>query len=67
MIRGLGVWSWFTDGYLDWQETSSIARQEVNKMKALAVLTMVFLPATFVAVSSILSYFPRELWLTLYR
>ncbi|KAK0715322.1 hypothetical protein B0H67DRAFT_537688 [Lasiosphaeris hirsuta] len=30
-------------------ETSSIARQEVNKMKALAILTMVFLPATFVA------------------
>jgi hypothetical protein len=36
------------------QETSSIARQEVNKMKALAILTMIFLPATFVAVSSIL-------------
>ncbi|KAK0648507.1 hypothetical protein B0T16DRAFT_408321 [Cercophora newfieldiana] len=30
-------------------ETSSIARQEVNKMKALAILTMLFLPATFVA------------------
>jgi hypothetical protein len=36
-------------------------------MKALAILTMVFLPATFVAVSSTLSYFSRESWLTLDR
>lgn len=34
-----------------YQETSSVARQEVNKMKALAILTMIFLPATFAAVS----------------
>jgi len=36
----------------EYQETSSIARQEVNKMKALAILTMAFLPATFAAVST---------------
>ncbi|KAK3342157.1 hypothetical protein B0T25DRAFT_586193 [Lasiosphaeria hispida] len=44
-------------------ETSSIARQEVNKMKALAILTMVFLPATFVATfmsMGLFNWHPRE-------
>ncbi|KAK0717735.1 hypothetical protein B0T26DRAFT_710726 [Lasiosphaeria miniovina] len=42
-----------TSGYLraKKKETSSIARRENNKMKALAFLTMIFLPATFVAVN----------------
>ncbi|KAK0704420.1 hypothetical protein B0H67DRAFT_648859 [Lasiosphaeris hirsuta] len=42
------------------RETSSIARQEVSKMKALAILTMLFLPGTFVAVSFLVDRTPFE-------